>query len=170
MDNRRSPATILKPYRTVPPHVFTQEQARENLSHVFSLDDQRYRVMLQVIENSWIEQLYLAYPMEYAIVPRPLAKVNAEYQEKAIELGRLVTKGALEEAGLRPDEIDLIITVSCTGIMIPSLEAFLINELSMRRDTRRLPITEPGCARILDSMTCLFPDSHHAVPGRRQNP
>jgi len=42
--------------------------------------------------------------------------------------------------------LDYIITVSCTGIMIPSLDAYLINALNLRQDIVRLPVTEMGCA------------------------
>ena len=47
---------------------------------------------------------------------------------------------------MRPEEIDLIITVSCTGVMIPSLDAHLVNAMGFRSNVRRLPITELGCA------------------------
>jgi alkylresorcinol/alkylpyrone synthase len=52
----------------------------------------------------------------------------------------------LQRAGLRPDEVDLIITVSCTGFMIPSLDAHLINLMGFRSNVRRMPFTELGCA------------------------
>src|SRR5262249_45954412 len=45
-----------------------------------------------------------------------------------------------------PREIDLIVTVSCTGFMIPSLDAHLVNAMGFRSNVRRLPITELGCA------------------------
>jgi alkylresorcinol/alkylpyrone synthase len=57
-----------------------------------------------------------------------------------------VAANALDAAGVRADEIDLFVTVSCTGIMIPSLDAYLVDELGFRRDVRRLPLTELGCA------------------------
>jgi alkylresorcinol/alkylpyrone synthase len=41
--------------------------------------------------------------------------------------------------------VDLIITVSCTGLMMPSLDAYLAQDLGFRPDVRRLPITELGC-------------------------
>src|SRR5258708_5950923 len=44
------------------------------------------------------------------------------------------------------DAIDIIIAVSCTGVMIPSLDAHLAGELGFRPDVRRLPITELGCS------------------------
>ena len=39
----------------------------------------------------------------------------------------------------------MLITVSCTGYMIPSLDAYLVGDLGFRADIRRLPITELGC-------------------------
>ena len=47
---------------------------------------------------------------------------------------------------MTPSDIDMIITVSCTGFMIPSLDAHLINLMGFRSNVRRLPITELGCA------------------------
>jgi len=51
----------------------------------------------------------------------------------------------LDQSGLDAKEIDYIISVSCTGIMIPSIDAYLINTLGMRQDIVRLPVTEMGC-------------------------
>jgi len=45
-----------------------------------------------------------------------------------------------------PSDVDLLLTVSCTGVMIPSLDAYLAAEMGFRSDVRRLPITELGCA------------------------
>jgi alkylresorcinol/alkylpyrone synthase len=40
----------------------------------------------------------------------------------------------------------MIVTVSCTGFMIPSLDAHLIELMGFRPNVRRLPLTELGCA------------------------
>ncbi len=53
---------------------------------------------------------------------------------------------ALERAGVAASDVDLIVTVSCTGVMIPSVDAYLAPELGLRPNVRRLPITELGCA------------------------
>jgi alkylresorcinol/alkylpyrone synthase len=63
-----------------------------------------------------------------------------------VKLGREAAEKCLERAGLKADEIDLIITVSCTGFMIPSLGARLINLMGFRSNVRRMPFTELGCA------------------------
>ncbi|MDI1255522.1 MAG: type III polyketide synthase [Flavobacterium sp.] len=71
---------------------------------------------------------------------------NAIYSREAIALGEKVLLNALAKTNWKPTDIDYIITVSCTGIMIPSLDAYLINKLQMRQDIVRLPVTEMGCA------------------------
>jgi alkylresorcinol/alkylpyrone synthase len=140
------PATILKPFRALPPHIVTDEQVKEQMGPVFGLDSQRLQLMRSVVDNGRVHQRRLAFPAEYVVEPRPLTQVMREYQEQAIALGREAAAGALLESGIGAREIDLLITVSCTGVMIPSVDAFLINELGMRPETRRLPITELGCA------------------------
>ena len=67
-------------------------------------------------------------------------------QDTTATLGLKAAQRALEIADILPTDIDMIITVSCTGFMIPSLDAHLINLIGFRSDVRRLPITELGCA------------------------
>lgn len=71
---------------------------------------------------------------------------NDIYIREVIDLGEKVLEKALAKANWKPEDLDYIITVSCTGIMIPSLDAYLINKLKLRQDIVRLPVTEMGCA------------------------
>ncbi|MDW8850785.1 type III polyketide synthase [Flavobacterium sp. MMLR14_040] len=71
---------------------------------------------------------------------------NDIYSREVIILGEQVLEKALEKAGWEPQSLDYIITVSCTGIMIPSLDAYLINKMKLKQDIVRLPVTEMGCA------------------------
>lgn len=70
---------------------------------------------------------------------------NDIYSREVIILGEQVLDKALNKAGWDPSTLDYIITVSCTGIIIPSLDAYLINKLKLRQDIVRLPVTEMGC-------------------------
>ena len=66
--------------------------------------------------------------------------------KEAIKMGELALKGALEKACLQPEDIDILITTSCTGFMIPSFDAYIVNKLNMKPEIKRIPITEIGCA------------------------
>lgn len=130
----------------VPPHVLGREQVKEYLGRVFDLAGSRLQGMMSVVDNAQIKQRYIIFPLDYTIEQRPLAQTTREYQEQAILLGRKVTEDCLKKAGIAPQDVDMFITVSCTGVMIPSLDAYLMNMLGFRSDVRRLPITELGCA------------------------
>ncbi len=77
---------------------------------------------------------------------------NQIYKREVIKLGEKVLKSALEKANWLPTDLDYIITVSCTGIMIPSLDAYLINKLGLRQNIVRLPVTEMGCVAGISGM------------------
>jgi alkylresorcinol/alkylpyrone synthase len=139
-------ATIAGTATAVPPHLLTREMVKQRIGDVFSLEGKRLEAIRNVVDNSQIDQRHSVYPADYIIEPRPLAQINREYREKAVELGLAVTSQALAQAGMMPSDIDLLITVSCTGVMIPSLDAYLATEMGFRPDVRRLPITELGCA------------------------
>lgn len=139
-------ATIAGTATALPPFLLTRDLVKRYIKDVFHLDERRLEAVHTVIDNSLIDQRHSVFPVEYIIEPRPLAQINREYREKALELGRQAAAGALEKAGMAPSDVDLFITVSCTGVMIPSMDAYLAAEMGFRRDVRRLPITELGCA------------------------
>ena len=138
--------TIAATATALPPHVISREEVKFYLQRVFSIEPARLEAMMCIIDNSQVKRRYCIHPVEYIIEPRPLSQISREYQEHAVRLGREVATDCLSRASLTPRDIDLIITVSCTGVIIPSLDAHLINDLGFRQDVRRLPITELGCA------------------------
>jgi alkylresorcinol/alkylpyrone synthase len=139
-------ATIAGSATAVPPHVLSREVVKNGIGRVFSLDGGRLDAIQEVVDNSAIDQRYSVFPPEYTIEPRPLAQTAIEYQEKSVELGLQVAERALAQADMNPTDVDMLITVSCTGIMIPSLDAHIATIMGFRPDVRRLPITELGCA------------------------
>jgi alkylresorcinol/alkylpyrone synthase len=139
-------ATIAGTATAVPPYLLTRDIVKQRIQDVFSLDDRRLEAIHSVIDNSQIDRRHSVFPVEYIIEPRPLAQINHEFREKSFELGLQVAADALAKAEMAPSDVDLLMTVSCTGVMIPSLDAYLATEMGFRPDVRRLPITELGCA------------------------
>jgi alkylresorcinol/alkylpyrone synthase len=130
----------------VPQHVISREIVEAQIGRVFSLSGRRLEAVLEILGNSQIERRYSIFPLEYFIEPRPLEQISKEYRDHSVCLGRRAAQKALDRAGIAPQEVDLILTVSCTGFMIPSLDAYLAPEMGLRANVRRLPITELGCA------------------------
>jgi alkylresorcinol/alkylpyrone synthase len=100
---------------------------------------------MELFDHAAVDRRYSVEPLAQLGTLRGISEMQARYRTSAIALGRQVAADALAAAHIEARDVDLIISVSCTGIMIPSLDAHLVNELGFRADVRRLPITELGC-------------------------
>ncbi|HVB54573.1 MAG TPA: type III polyketide synthase [Candidatus Acidoferrales bacterium] len=89
---------------------------------------------------------YTVQPVAQVFSSQPLGERMRVYQEEAPRLAQLAVEEALMEAGLRPDQIDVLFSVSCTGYMVPALDVRLANQLGFRSDVIRIPLTELGCS------------------------
>src|SRR5947207_9977181 len=138
--------TIAATATALPPYTITRDDVKYYMGRVFDIPERRLEAMMSIVDNAQVHQRHAIFPLDYTIEPRALSKTNNEYIEHAVKLGREAAEKCLERAGLKPEDIDLIITVSCTGFMIPSLDAHLIHLMGFRPNVRRMPFTELGCA------------------------
>lgn len=104
------------------------------------------RKVVKIFEGAGVDNRYGIMNIEEVFTASSLEEKNAIYSREVKKLGNAVLQNALAKNNWKADSLDYIITVSCTGIMIPSLDAYLINALGLRNDVVRLPVTEMGCA------------------------
>ncbi|WP_346881776.1 type III polyketide synthase [uncultured Algibacter sp.] len=110
------------------------------------------RKVLKIFENAAVDKRYSIMDPEEVFLKTSFEGKNDIYTRESIKLAEKSLIKALTKANLKATDIDYIITVSCTGIMIPSLDAYLINSLEMKQDIVRLPVTEMGCAAGVSGM------------------
>lgn len=109
-------------------------------------DERFQRKVIKLFQNAGVDKRYSIMDPEEVFTKTTFEEKNDIYTRESIKLAEGVLTKALNKANLDAKDIDYIITVSCTGIMIPSLDAYLINRLGLRQDVVRLPVTEMGCA------------------------
>jgi len=85
-------------------------------------------------------------PLAEVVRGRSVGEAMCAYAEHAPKLARTAACQALRDARVHPADVDMVISVSCTGYLVPSLDVRLANEIGLRPDVLRLPITELGCA------------------------
>jgi len=129
--------------------------------------DERYRrKVLKIFEGAAVDKRYsIMDPLE-VFTASSFEDKNNIYAREVKKLGTHVLRDAIEAASWDAQSLDYIITVSCTGIMIPSLDAYLINELELKNSITRLPVTEMGCAAGISGMIYAF-NFLKANPGKR---
>lgn len=129
------PTALLGLGTALPPHRLTPERARDLLVELFP----RLRpVTLPPVTR------YTVLPVEPR--GRALGETIDAYRTYAPELALEAARRALDRAGTDPAAIETVITTSCTGYLVPSLDLDLIEGLGLREDVRRIPITELGCS------------------------
>ncbi|WP_165986212.1 type III polyketide synthase [Streptomyces sp. YIM 98790] len=138
-------ATLCRPAVAVPEHVITQEETLE-LARRTHADHPQLPLVLRLIKNTGVRTRHIVQPIGETLRHPGFTRRNAVYEAEAKARVPPVVTRALAHAEVDREDIDLIVYVSCTGFMMPSLTAWLINTMGFRDDTRQLPIAQLGCA------------------------
>ena len=138
-------STVLNTAIALPVHAHTQEQIRDAIVGWLSHDPGKAEKAASVLANGEVRRRFTVRPLPWYLDHTSVTERSRVYKEEMISLCEIAAQVALAGAGLRPDQIGLIISTSCTGVMIPSVESHLINRMGFRPETQRQPTTEMGC-------------------------
>jgi alkylresorcinol/alkylpyrone synthase len=148
MDNKKSMAVRIKTVaKQLPPYSRNTEDILPLIETWLAGQDERFiRKVTKIFGNAGVDKRYSIMSPEEVFTSTSFEQKNDIYVRECSKLAEQALQKALDKAGWKANEIDYLITVSCTGIMIPSIDAHLVNRLKMKQDIVRLPVTEMGCA------------------------
>jgi alkylresorcinol/alkylpyrone synthase len=138
---------IVAVHGVLPPHRYEQSEITDAFAEMCSLPPGKDRNVLERLHrNSTVRSRHIALPLERFAALNGFGESNDAFIEAALPLGQRAVVGALDRSGLRPEDIDLVVSTTVTGIAAPSLEARLAGPLGLRPDVKRVPLFGLGCA------------------------
>ncbi len=144
-----------------PPYIVTQEKAASELKKRMTGSTAASRLIDIAALHSGIDRRLIVIPdaeeeAEEKFYSDTGSYISPDTQKRMNEYekwSKILTKNAVEKVikktDFRPEELDKIITISCTGFFAPGIDYFLINEFNLRPDIKRMNIGFMGCAASL---------------------
>ena len=141
-----SPVSMLGLASAVPSHKFGQDEVVHIARRIFAPTLQRYPQLIDIFANSGIEHRYSAVPIDWFDREQGWQERTQAYLDSAGALFVEAAGQALAKAGIAARDVDVVVTVSSTGIATPSLDARIGKRLGFRQSISRVPVFGLGCA------------------------
>lgn len=140
------PVSLLALASAVPPYVLDQAEVAHWAPQAFHRTFECFPGIAEVFAHTGIAQRHAVRPLAWFAEPHDWEARTAAYLSAAGDLFTAAAQAALDRAGLMARDIDIVVTVSSTGIATPSLEAQVAGRLGLRADAMRVPVFGLGCA------------------------
>ncbi len=108
-------------------------------------DPERRGLLERLHAAAGVRTRHLALPLEAYPALDGFTAANEAFVAVALELSEQAVRRALAAAGVRPSDVDLVVSTTVTGVAAPSIDARLVPRLGLREDVKRVPLFGLGC-------------------------
>ncbi|TWE11904.1 type III polyketide synthase [Rudaeicoccus suwonensis] len=128
-----------------PPHRYPQARLTQLFTDLLGATDVNRAVVERIHGNAGVSFRHLALPIDAYAGLTDFGMSNDAFIDVAVDLGVRAVSEALAQAGRSPDELDLLVSSTVTGLAVPSLDARIAARMGLRADLKRIPMVGLGC-------------------------
>lgn len=129
----------------LPPHRYDQAEITAAVAGMLGVSGGRRTMLERFHAASGVKTRSLVLPLERYATLDGFGASNDAFLDFAMTSGTKAIRRALATTGLSPADVDILMSVSVTGIGAPSVDARLVPVLGLREDVRRVPVFGLGC-------------------------
>lgn len=146
IDPAGPPVHLLSIATALPPHVMKQTEVVSQAAQILGPRFAQFDRLATAFRNAGIDKRHSVVPMDWFTTPHGWMDRSEAYVAGASDLFCQAAEAALQRADLSADQVDIVVTVSSTGVTTPTLEARVAGRLGFRSDIMRVPVFGLGCA------------------------
>jgi alkylresorcinol/alkylpyrone synthase len=145
--------------------VLEQAEVARRAARIFGATFERFPQLAEVFTHAGIARRHAVRPIDWYEQPHGWPERTEAYLDGAGALYVEAATAALARAGVEPEAVGTVVTISSTGIATPSLEARVGRRLGLSANVARVPVFGLGCAGGVTGLS-LAARLARATPGR----
>ncbi|ARG58001.1 type III polyketide synthase [Mycobacterium kansasii] len=122
-----------------PQHRYSQDETIGALMTFAGPDFRRFA------NSSGVTARHTALPLSRYGHLSGFTEANDAWVDVALDLGGQALLAALDDARVKPADVDVVFSTTVTGLAVPTLEARLATRVGLRQDVKRIPLFGLGC-------------------------
>jgi predicted naringenin-chalcone synthase len=137
-----------------PPLYVTQQEAFESYTTCFDLQPEERELYRRILLDGPGQGRYIGMDSTQDAARTGQDELIRRFQRFGRQIAAEAGRDALRGANVRPDEVQALVTNTCTGYICPGMSSYLVEDLQLSDSVRAFDLMGMGCGGALPNLDC----------------